>query len=378
MRPLLSVLAIVALVAGGCSLLNSLDGYAGSKPEATAQPPAAEAGTQEDAGCTSARPPLRPAPTGHLDGGSLSFVAAFSKFSFGDAMDGGSLTAKGYDLDNLCSCPGARACDPKGRSSVCDLANGIDNSAGSLFLEITSLLGAGNSPDPAKSANIDSNVRAGNVGLLLRVRKYNGEPDDDEVECALLNTMGIESPDGGTSHPAPLADGNDKWTVDSDSFASGTPGLAIGADTRAYVRGGILVAELKSTLRVGNLTFPVTSGIVTATVAKRGRGYALEDGVLAFRMNVKNLLTSLEGIPISSPAFPGFLCGTDPTYAQIRKKFCEAQDLPSDRAVDGHEDPCDALSLVIGFRADPAIAGKEVVRPKSNRPCGDSWMGTCE
>jgi hypothetical protein len=364
------------VIAVGCSLLNPLEGYSGGAADALA-PPADVVAQQEtsipdaptsDAGCVGARPPPRPPASGNLDGGSTTIVAAISSFELGEKSDPKIAKQSGYDLDLLCTCPGPRACVPKSGAGICDLPSGVDNSGGAWLLGLANL---------QSGVAFGAGASVGAEGILMRIRNYNDLPDDDDVEVALFDTFGAEAfqPDagGGTLK----RDGTDRWTVDAKSLLGGTPYLPVAVDTRAYVRGGVVVAEIRFPFRIGDITFPVSSGYVTASLVKLPTGfYALEKGILSGRLNASEFLTAFEGIASIAPG-PGFLCGADPIYASLRESFCRVLDLPTDPTTDGREGPCDAVSLVIGFTAYPSVLGNIVQRPRPPRPCGSDWVGRC-
>ena len=373
------VLPFAPLVAGlagfaGCTLLNPLDGYSGAATEAgsdsplpvvdapTASSPPVEAGPP-DAGCVVARPAQRPKAS--TNPGSTTIVAALSSFTFGDAKDPSKPIAGGYDIDGLCTCPGPRACNPGNAAGVCDLANGADNAFGEFWLIVESVLGA--------SGSVSSHVSMGDEGLLVRIKNYNDEPDDDLVEVGLFGTFGAEKrQDGGAG--TLKRDGTDVWTVDAKSLLGGTPYLPVAVDNRAYVAGGIVIAEVKFPIRVGGVTFPLVQGYFTAKLVKKAGGYGFEGGILTGRFPAARFLTGLESIA-TGPA--NYLCGTDPIYQSVRDGVCRVRDLPTDPTTDGREGVCDAVSVTIGFDADPAVLGRVVTTPPPARPCGGSWVATC-
>lgn len=370
-------LALFGVGLVGCSLLSSLDGYSGgtvadagrSEPVDSALPPGPDpdAATSADAdatlGCVHARPPARPGPQPGpvVDGGNDTIVGALASYTFASTTSPGNPSTRGYDLDGLCTCPERRACSLAGTASDCDVAGGIDNAGGKLLHEALTLLGGE-----------ASGASDGDNGLLVRVRNYNGLADDDAVEVALFDTMGAEVRQG--SNPGKLKnDGTDRWTVDSRALLGGTPYLPVVVDTRAYVSGGKVVAELRSTFRVGFVSFPVSHGYLTATLTRTATGYTFTEGSISVRVNARAFLTALEGVATTT----GHLCGNDLIYLSVRDRICKARDLPTDPSVDGRETPCDAFSLIMEFSARPAQLGNVIVPPTAPRPCGDSWEASC-
>lgn len=367
------------LLVVGCSLLNPLDGYTGGavEPDGSTVVPVADARTVDtstesdasDAGCANARPPSRPPSSANADGGSTTVVTALATFDLADKNDVKQPSRAGYDLDLLCTCPGTRACVPKSNGGICDLPSGVDNAGGDWLLGLSNAVGNG---------GIGGGLLTGEDGLLIRIRNYNDELDDDLVEVSFFDTFGFEGvqPDAGAGGGALKRDGTDRWTVDAKSLIGGTPYLPVSVDTRAYVRGGLVVAEVKFPLRLGTFTFPFAAGYMTAKLVKKPIGYGLTDGILSARLNASEFLTGFENVPSGLPG-PGFVCGSDPYYASIRDTLCRVLDLPTDPNADGRETACDAVSLVLNFTSDPAVLGNVISRPPRARPCGDTWVGKC-
>lgn len=376
-RPLAALTAALAVaVASACTLLNPLDGYTGGSPqveasvEAEAPKEAGDASVPDTSGCESSRPPAR--LVGGPGGGNTTIVNALASFETGDPKDPTLPNTTGYDLDKTCTCPGPRSCKPSRGGGVCDFPNGVDNSAGVFFLSMVTVLGSGNSET--------ARIRRGLSGLLFRVRNYNDQPDDDEVELSIFDTLGLEGVrDAGTGVDASIApklDGTDRWTVDARSLLGGTPYLPIVVDTRAYVRGGVVVGSINHAIRVGFYTLPLVGAIVTGKLVKTGETYAVSEGVLSGRFNARDLLTALETVPnplVSS----GYLCGEDPLYRNTRDIVCANLDLPTDQALDGRDTPCDAVSIAARFSTVPAVLGDVVDPGPRKKPCGAAWVGEC-
>jgi len=368
----------LAFVAAACTLLNPLEGYTGGAPDTgpdvVVTPPIPEetgfvdAGADRDAApsCVSALPPERPVGVG---GGAKSFVNAFVSFEAGDPRDPSAPNTQGYDLDRTCTCPGPRSCKPASGPGVCDYPNGVDNAAGTYLLSLLTVLGDGNT--------ITARLRAGTNGLLLRVSGYNEQPDDSEVELALFTSFGLEGAnDGGPDAPRPKLDGTDRWTVDRSSLFGGVPYVPTIFDTRAYVRGGVLVASFSGLVRVGTYPLPVVGGLITGRLSKTGDSYAILDGVVSGRFVVTKFLTGLESVP--HPLTPGaYLCGTDRLYLNLRDSICASRDLLEDPTQDGKDGACDASSFAVRFTSVPSVLGNVVEPGSPVRACGDAWAGSC-
>lgn len=376
--------AVVTAFIGGvaalaaCSLLNPLDGYSGgsapdSEADTLAQVDASDAAVPPDAPtapCVGTRPPER--ADGGSAGGTITIINALATFEFGDVADLQKPNTKGIDLDRTCTCPGPRSCKPVQGAGVCDFPNGVDNAAGGFFLSLLSVLG--------REANETAKIQRGEHGLLVRMKNYNGLPDDDDVEVAIFNSFGLDtSSDGGVdaSVPAvPKFDGQDRWTIDAKSLLGGTAYLPNIVDTRGYVRDGVVVAQVSNAIRIGPYTVPIVGGVLMAHLVKIGDSFGVDDGVLSGRANARELLTSLESVP--NPLDNSkYLCGTDVVFTNLRDRFCQTLDLPTDQSVDGKDAPCDAASFSVRFTSSPAILGRVVDNGAPKKPCGDSWVASC-
>lgn len=369
----------VVAASAACTLLNPLDLYTGgdasSRDTTTPLAPLVPDGASlEDAGVASCT--LRKAPerlVGGPAGGDLTIVNALDSFEFNDPSDPKKANRTGLDIDGVCTCPGARACRPVQGAGICDFPEGVDNAGGDFFLSLYSVLN--------RDSNPTSRLRDGRYGVLIRVRNYNGLPDDDDVEVALFNTFGLDiPPDGGLPDgalPVPKRDGTDKWTVDAKSLLGGMPYLPNIVDTRGFVRNGVVVSKLSNSIRIGPYILPIVGGTLTARLKKVGSSFGLEEGVVSGRTNARELLTALEGVP--NPLDPStFLCGdTNPVFTSLRDNFCKTLDVPTDVTLDGKEAPCDAASISVRFTSSPALLGRVVDNGSPRKPCGESWVASC-
>ena len=383
--PFSSRVAIVAalgvVVAGACTFLNPLDGYT----DGDAGTPVDDAGTSladtsasadsstEDG--PSATCNLRKAPEraeGGAGGGTLTFVNALDSFEFSDPSDPAKANRTGLDLDGVCTCPGTRSCRPLKGAGICDYPDGVDNAAGEFFLSLFSVIG--------REANETAKIRRGEHGLVVRLRNYNGLPDDDEVEVAIFNSFGLDIPaDAGLpdgAAPVPKFDGTDRWTIDSKSLLGGAAYVPNIVDARAYVRGGVVVGKVNNSIRIGPYIVPITAGVLTARLKKMGDSFGVDEGIVSGRSNARELLTALENVP--NPLDKSkYLCGADAVFTNLRDRFCANLDLATDPTLDGKESPCDAASFSIRFTSSPAELGKVVDTGAPRKPCGESWVATC-
>ena len=335
------------VVAGGLAAAAScaLDGF--QKVDATGTTSTtATTGTGGSAPvCESADYPAPPnASDGGLDdAGTPEIVAAIRKVLLVEQADGGAL---GVDLDSRCSCQGEEAtCVVPPNGAECDLAGGRDNALSKLFTTLQVILQQGDISD-FYSAQAES----GKWSLLLRIRGYDGELDDSQVEVAWYVAVGSVA-------ATPLWDGTDGWRISSDSVTALDLEQPLYVDTHAYVTNGLVVASLPSTAftlagSVSRITFRLTAGGLIGRLVHDGQAWGLRDGILAGRVSESDLFYAVSSYRDDNGA-P--LCTDSPLYGVARDIVCNGRDILS--GLGGPSTPCDAVSMAIGFEADPALLG---------------------
>lgn len=350
-----TALALVGgVLAAACSLLTSYDGFERDQPIDAASPPidAGDAEAPADP-CAHARWP--DPPSSSASGSGAPLVGAASTLS---VIAPEASRPLGFDLDRLCTCPDRGACVGALAQAACDpVDSGIDNAGDQLFRAFVS---AGVAVD---DTGLRFGLASGQYGIVFRLTDYNGAPDDDAVRLDVFNAVGLEGDAGG-----PAFDGNDTWTLDSESFAGSIPTYGSRA---AYVRGGVLVADFAQLLlkmripTVGNawllIELELRSAVVVARVQQVGPGgLALTDGILAGRMPSSSLLRQAQR---------GGACVGTSVYDAVKARVCDARDLPIEPGKDGREETCEALSTAIGFRASPSRTSSAQGTRADPSPC---------
>lgn len=198
----------------------------------------------------------------------------------------------------------------------------------------------------------------GELAFLLRLRDYNGTPNDPQVRVEVAQTV-IGVPEGGVEGDPLLWDGTDVFYPAENAFnASGEPILA---DPVGYVRDGLLVMRIppRSDFRFdgGDRSFQlrITDGTITARV----EGDRLEDVVVAGRWAIADFLDDLDALGV---------CEGDMLRGVIEAAIRGSADVLSNPdSVPGGLVPCDALSLAIGFTGYPGVWSDET-RPAPGLP----------
>jgi hypothetical protein len=187
----------------------------------------------------------------------------------------------------------------------------------------------------------------------MRLEGWTGEPTDPKVRFSVFTSAGW--PDGAS----PSWDGEDAWPIDGTSVApDGTVDEPLFFDDNAYVAGGVLVASLPQSGLVlvtssgTRLVLPLVAGFIRARLVEEGGRHAVRDGVFAARIRTEAIFDALDGFR-DGDGEP--LCTTDPFFELARETICESADIFAGTGTP--ISPCDALSVGIGFTADPARLG---------------------
>lgn len=330
-----------------------------------------------DAACALSRPPVRPSTADGPDGPELVIALRHLTVDQGD----GRWRTIGFDLDGLCTEPPelVAECVPRTASAMTpeDGVGGVDNALGQSLLEVLLIA------YPEIPADINRTTDAGNGVIVMRVRGWNGEPDDPSVSVMLaqsrfatraLDDGGIPDAsaaviqeDGGGLPPPPVWDGRDAYWLAVDSFVDGDfdrPRVEVSA---AYVANGTLVVPLPDGIEVlflgreRGFFFRIIDAIFAVTLPTDGS--TVPHAAVAARWPVTNVLDSL-------PLY-GVCEGTE-DY----RRFERLADLTADvRTVPGSGGPdavCDAISMGIAFDGVVArIAGIAAFRDDPT-PCADA------
>lgn len=373
--------------------------------------------------CLAKWPPP-PAQDDPSDGGSYSGFVAMQTVDVGATPDAATPDASitlldssaplppiGFDLDNDCTCcnqaagstcPTGGSCT--GTSLSCDDNAGRDHVA----LKIFSVL-------PSASAAANAGLQGGQFSILIQISNYNGTLNDTSVTVAVYVSNGLEGiQDGGTV--SLHHDGTDLWTVDTHYLATTQTGgtvpdgtecngttacQPIYVDSAAYVSGGVLVsrpqgAALPLTFgyraNIGGALMKLSDAVISGTLQQvQGDGgkvlWGITNGSISGRWSSSQLLGNLATLP--NPMMDGsFICGTDPyaggpgrAYQAIKAYVCSLQDIASSENSDNKGAVCDALSMSLGFTAEPALLGSVYSVPQPPSGCvteAGLWSDTCQ
>lgn len=288
----------------------------------------------------------------------------------------------GLDLDgmNTASIDDPAECVAANGSPTLDGDKGIDNSFGQHVLPtVVGLLSC-------LEDNIALNQGLGFGTVLLRLREWNGTPNDAHVDVSVVSAVDGTSADDVTGFewggsrgatlmlpgsiaeaPPPAWDGEDVFYVDPGSLVAGDIRYPLVWKTDAYISNGRVVLPVDTATTFVFLTGPGSfslslNGYLLADISADGQ--TLEKGLLAGRFSAGEIVATLEPLGICDEAFRG----------SITSLLTDNLDLRIEPSLGSPDDQCTASSVAFSFRGIRAriadtIAPVELPVPD---PCGGS------
>lgn len=273
-------------------------------------------------------------------------------------------TRSDSDPNQMCRRPDSNGAYPR-----LDGVNGIDNMLGStLWPNIGQFVG-GSMGAEVFETQMNDGFEAGRGTIILRITKWNGTANDDEVEVWLFPAAaGTSSPAGAvqftpgtnnlvlTANPSvaaspPVWDGSAEsgWYGNKMSFADGndpSPRMPDVRDLNGYIANGVLVMAMAPDdileLRVANFASVAVQLSGANIVASLSEDFSrVESGFIAGRFSLDNLFEVGGSVGI---------CG--PLRAQVSTLFDKMADVLADPTLEGGPSAvCDAVSVGVAFQA---------------------------
>ncbi|MBW2525094.1 MAG: hypothetical protein JRI23_13005, partial [Deltaproteobacteria bacterium] len=148
------------------------------------------------------------APDADTADGTLDVLLALRRIYIEDAQG----DPVGYDLENLCTCQGqGPSCVAPPVDLDCDAPRGIDNNLRLVFPPLALATG-----EPDLLGFYSDRAEIGEWSLLMRIRDYNGEANDRQINLSWYLTTG--------SLATPAWSGDDGWEVSTSSLLAGADG----------------------------------------------------------------------------------------------------------------------------------------------------------
>ena len=292
----------------------------------------------------------------------------------------------GLDLDgtNTVTIGDAAECVAANGNPTLDGEKGIDNSFGQHVMPtVVGLISC-------LEDNIALNQGRGKGTVLVRLRDWNGTPNDAQVEVSVVAAVdgtslddisvlewgGAEGADlmiAGTRDqaPDPAWEGEDYFFADPSSLVAGNLDRSKVGKTDAYVREGRVVLPLDTSaifvFLTGSGSFSISlNGYMIADISDDGQ--TLVKGMIAGRFPAAQIISTLEPLGICDEAFQGTVIGL----------LTDNLDLRIDSGMGHPGDPCDATGVAFAFQGVRArladhVAPVELPIPE---PCADTGSGS--
>lgn len=300
---------------------------------------------RDDGGtCDSRQPPPRPEGEDR-DGPEVSYGMRMVVMTQGDDWP-----RYGYDVDGRCTMAPdfvGECVPPSSPRAPADGPGGVDNVFGDEFFPLVALT------TPDLEASSQGAQEAGHGLPIVRIRGWNGQPDDPRVDIAIMQAVygapgGDETeppaPPGEPASSRPDWDGRDWFWVRDDAFLMGDLEVPLIRDDNAYVAGGTIVARLPDRV---DIIFPadeygVLVRITGASVSGRisADGLTMQDVIVSGRWAITDLLSTARNIGI---------CPGERDYDLLVAQLDRIADVRSRAGTGGPGVDCDAISLGVGF-----------------------------
>jgi hypothetical protein len=323
--------------------------------------------------------PDRPPSSTSSDADDVEAVFAFRNVSLDQSGD--RWRRFGLDLDgmNTTSISDAAECVAVNGNPSLDGNKGIDNAFGQYVLPtVVSLISC-------LEDNIALRQGCGEGTVLLRLRGWNGTPNDAKVDVSVLSAVDGTSLDdvsgvewGGwegatlmlpgltAEAPDPAWDGEDYFFIDPSSLVAGNLDRPEVGKSDAYIRDGRVVLPVDTGATFVFLTGPgsfsiAINGFLIADISEDGQ--TLEKGLLAGRFPAGKLIETLEPLGICDESLRGSVVGL----------LTDNLDLRIEPDVGSPGDECTATGVAFSFQGIRArIAdGIAPVRLPVPDPCVD-------
>lgn len=357
-RRLTLALAVTGLVVAGCDVYDAS---------------LVEEGVSPGPACDLHEPPPRPEGT---DDGEDAGEVVFALKDVTLDQGGDQWRDIGFDLDGLCSVPPDPQveCDPPHPtvSPETDGNGGIDNAFGHQLYPLVAVT------LPTLQEDARASEELGLGAIMVRVRGWNGRPNDPRVDAMIAISVFGASGDGSGSapevtfgadgspqlpdgsEPAPPAwEGDDWFWVRPENFVEGNLDRPVLRDDNAYVADNQLVAVLPERT---DILFQATEQAVLVRLTESIAYADLTDrsvmpSQVAGRWAILDILQTAERVGI---------CPGTGQYDIISTQLDRSADIRSQAGTGGAGVDCDALSIGVTFVGYPANIGG--IGPESTVP----------
>ncbi|MGB9338785.1 MAG: hypothetical protein WCB63_06095 [Polyangiales bacterium] len=327
--------------------------------------------------------PVRPPSSTSSEADEVEVIFALRNVSLDQSGD--RWRRFGLDLDgsNTKSIVDDAECVAANGHPPLDGDNGIDNAFGQYVLPTVASLVA------CLEDNIALHQGCGRGTVLLRLRNWNGTPNDAKVDVSTFSAVDGTSlddvsdlqwggdtasslllPGSANEAPDPAWDGDDYFFVDPSTLITGNLDRPVIWQTDAYVSNGRVVLPLDAGSTFVFLTGPgsfsiAINGFMIADISQDGQ--TIEKGLIAGRFPAGKLVGALEPLGVCDETFQGSILGL----------LTDNLDLHADPNVGSPDDQCTATGIAFSFqgiRARIADTAAPVELPKPD-PCAGAGGG---
>jgi hypothetical protein len=346
-------LLLVALAACG--------GGSSGSPDAARSPDAAAIGP--DAAPASRRPPP-PGPT-HAPDGAGSTTFAIDKLYLGDTDPDGTIDHTngwknyGYDLDGKAStATSTDLCQLRNNASPANVypdgPDGTDNSFGHHVLPI--MLGLASDA----TAKVNESLDSGGPRPLFTLDALGSGTDYNPLDGADYAGLTLGS--------VPRYDGTDVWPIDNQSIVNGDVTMPVVQFPNSYVVGDTWVSGAPSSVEVDlhldGFALPLVIDDATVTMVLSADHTHASHGIVAGVLHTDQLVAAFD---VMAGSFDPQLCSGS-TIDAINAQLEQASDILHDGTQDPTQ-PCDGISIGLGFDAAVVQLGTPGTAPTPVNPC---------
>jgi hypothetical protein len=315
--------------------------------------------------------------SGGAGGDAESYAVAVSEVDFGFTTAPDDVEkSTGLNLDKQCTdtreqvevgCVNDNALGFKFDTYIKDKPNGVDNS-GLALLKVIAGLYTELSPE-----DVNARLKEGDFGLVARVERYNGASDDTDVFVTVQPALGVHQEPVQTppKYKVPNFNETDVWATDKEYYLSSEDEIYPTIKSQiAYVSGGRLVARFDVLYANIGMPNPAVGRSRPLEVYLEDAWFvgdlsivdgqmSIHNGILAGRWPTTKVFESMRKNAAGTAQSPSLECVNDLGKNPIvRSTVCDAQDLG-----DVAGEPCNAISVGIGFTAKPASIDTFTTKP---------------
>ena len=302
---------------------------------------------------------------------SATFIVAVRTIDLGDSEAGNleNFREVGYDLDGVCTGQAGEGAGCRAPSwPTNDHPDGPGGEDNAFATEVIATLRARRAASLTLLAN--ASAETGAVAMVFRIKGYNAQSVDGQVDVAVYAGTTDPSPGEGAVGEPPSWDGVSEWLAFEETLVNS--GSSVDPtdrpkyhDAKAFVKDGTLVAQFDEVLTGAGLLSKV---VLTARIDTNETPWVLKDGIFASRFKINEVLRVADRYKDTSTNGP--LCTDSPNYHErFKQPVCRAVDISASNDPSAR---CDAISWAWKIKETrPAKFIGVTSLPPYIDPCGE-------